>query len=1340
MSLSVYIGHTGQRLFLDDTAVYADDKALRLWIAQQTGVLKENLILLTGRGKQVKAQNLATDDEIFVFDAGRLSAKSAGAEPTSPTPTDFHPGTAPDAIANQNDLQAWQNLFRLRKSWASGLLNGCESRAKQVERYQDEQAIIERSLGVAVVSLQQHVKSAEQKYLAAETWAEELLQEQDAHIGNWEQHLDDLRAVPARVEFGRFIQGATPASRRTSLQGNMTTLQGFVDSTAMAKAAGVTRSIMQGLADRVGNMRNELDTIQKDSGELLQAVEQIGGRSPAHSSQEPSQLFEEIKLVATRMASDFEHVQSLSRNAQSISSASKLALQATRNHIPTLGEYCTEMNDLVQRSKQQKDTAAETAMEHMRTLSRVETRLKDLVDDAKNLGVSEDDQQVFSTVAVISRLPSVYGQLLVESVRRREWAAKMRRDSATLQEEVATYQEEEDKRRKKWVRSVEDVADVGALQSNVLGIELSLQNEGGSWPTVTREELQEYLNSVLRVYGPGEVTEELNQAVKDLDKPTRKQIKHARAFKNGSMHEAAFGDTSLLLRGDEQHKVLRESNGRLEEDLRAQKSRQRRLSSTAQALEDKKLARRVVDLEAELQAHRDEAATRKNSDAETQKQVEEAISTKKDLMENMEAQQREFASERRILERELGEAKERVEELENDMDRLMGSRDDERSGIDVKLAALQAEVARLKEDASGHAASAATEQAARNALERQLASVESARAAAVEEARQMRIEKQKQQDDHAEQLQLLAAAHSHLVSSGPPEGLAALAAALEELARKSAAHVKDLADAVAFAKSENESLWTSNERQAIELAKVAEKQNESDEHVRRTQESLAAEQAKAHSLEQQLRDEQDQIRTLREKFAEGETGSEVLRQRVAEEEARAGKLASELAEAKSHVNSLDIELMRMQKKHKAYHTSAEAAVERLHKRAERAKELSQRLWSQNARLRRLVEQFGLALSYSEDGAMIIERASKMAASTTIADTTLPSGPGDFSRTVSLTSPPPTRKSSGADHTELPDIHWTDAQSPEDESARFEAFLAAISRFNLDYFCDQIHKRLRDYEYTAKKYAKESKESTKRADAYKERSLKLKSESHAKIAVRDFKEGDLALFLPTRGQAKGAWAAFNVGCPHYFLAEREGMRLGSRDFIVARIQRVEQKVVDLSRSNTTAATTDGGSSITSMDNNDNPFDLSDGLTWWMVHAIEERTMGGSSAGIAPSTPGLGKSTVAAANVDAKGSIRIKRSSKGEDASKVLGKSLDSRRSSSNSKKGVVGALVPTIAGGGGSPVVGDVAVRSRSESQASLRPPPGAGVGGGGLGVIEDNIHDDAQPPAEQVRHDLLWGP
>ena len=1398
MSISIYIGHTGQCLRLDPSTTTSLD-ALKSWIASQTNIQTRSQILLTAQGKQVRTQTLLTENELFVFDSGWLNGKKA-ASPSKESieslgDDDFLPGPAPDTITNTNDLASWQNLFKVRRSWAAGLLNGCGSRAKQAEQLQDRKAVIERSLGVAVASLQQHIKSAEKQYLGVENWANEQLQEQQAHADNWEHNLDSLRSIPARPEFTRFVQPMMPVSgsRRHSQQ-NIATLQGYVDIVAVKQAASAARSSMSALSNKVDNMRGALDSAANSSNDLLQAVDQINNRSTLDdSASDPGQLLGEIDMVVKKMASDLEHVQSLPRTPQACAQASKMALLHTRNYLPNLHDYCTEMNELVQKSRRERDGAAEMALEHMRTLSAIESQLAKLYQDIKELEMPEDQQAPFITLSIISRLPSVYGHLLVESVRRREWVAKMKRDSATLQEEVATYQEEEEKRRKKWMRNVDDLVTADALQSHVLGIELSLQNEGGSWPMVTREELAEYLNTLLDTFGQGPVTDEIDQAIKDLDKPTRKQMKHAKAFKNGSMHEAAFGDTSLFLRGDDSNKALQNANARLEEDLKAQKSRVRKLEdllhrssqlskastgdiftptsdgalshrvstptipigtpqqyddfsrnssmtkrrpsfAQGQGNEERRLAKRVVDLEAELQAHKDEAVTRKNSDADVQKQVEEAMATKKDLMANMDAQQREFAVERRNLERELAEAREKADEAENEIERLQGSR-----------IVTDEEISRLKEDAAGHAARAATEHDARSSIERKLEQAESARRNAEEELQKARDGEERKREAEADQLQAMATAHAHLaVDAEAPSGLLGLATALEELARKSAAHAKDLEEAIAFAKSENESLAASSERQKAELAATDEKQAACEEEVRQAQEKLSAEEAKTKSLELQLVEEQEQLRSLRNKFAEGETGSEVLRQRVTEEEERVAKLRTELAEAKSLNNSLDVEILRLQKKQKSYHSTAEASAERLHKRADRAKEVSQKLYSQNLRLVRLLERLGLVVTH-EGEKMAVERASKMAASTTMIDPSM-----YLSRQVSTASPPPTRKPSAADDEpgdDLRMLHWPDAPNPEDESAQFDAFLQTLSRFDLDVFADAVTKRVKDFEYTAKKYSKEAKESTKRAEAYKERALKLRSEAHAKIAVRDFKDGDLALFLPTRGgQVKGAWAAFNIGCPHYFLAEKESMRLGSRDFIVARIQKVEQKIVDLSGQRAAAQIAADGRSLgeasdaaSSMQvEDDNPFDLSDGLTWWMVHAAEER-----GAGAAPTTPGLGKSTVSTANVDAKGSIRIKRSSKSDDASKHLNKSLDSRRSSSTSKKNFPATSTGAVGSTSTTTPHLETTPRQRSESQASSlnntmlptpQPRPLPAPAGSGLGITSE------PQPHEQVRQDLLWGP
>jgi len=69
-----------------------------------------------------------------------------------------------------------------------------------------------------------------------------------------------------------------------------------------------------------------------------------------------------------------------------------------------------------------------------------------------------------------------------------------------------------------------------------------------------------------------------------------------------------------------------------------------------------------------------EIAARETTANDMKAQVEEANSTKKDLMENFDAQQREFIEERKSLESEIKRLKSKLEELEDEMDRYLGSR------------------------------------------------------------------------------------------------------------------------------------------------------------------------------------------------------------------------------------------------------------------------------------------------------------------------------------------------------------------------------------------------------------------------------------------------------------------------------------------------------------------------------------------------------------------------------------------------------------------------------------------------------------------------------------------
>ncbi|KAJ3206312.1 oligomeric, coiled-coil, peripheral membrane protein [Entophlyctis luteolus] len=74
-------------------------------------------------------------------------------------------------------------------------------------------------------------------------------------------------------------------------------------------------------------------------------------------------------------------------------------------------------------------------------------------------------------------------------------------------------------------------------------------------------------------------------------------------------------------------------------------------------------------------------------------------------------------------------------------------------------------------------------------------------------------------------------------------------------------------------------------------------------------------------------------------------------------------------------------------------------------------------------------------------------------------------------------------------------------------------------------------------------------------------MKLSVSERGKIAFSSFREGDLALFLPTRHPK--AWAAFNVNAPHYFLSTTSALesfpvQIKKRDWILGHISKIEHR--------------------------------------------------------------------------------------------------------------------------------------------------------------------------------------
>jgi len=1215
-----------------------------------------------------------------------------------------------------------------------------------------EQATIERGTQVAVGNHDAHIKGLEQKYQAAKEWYDGVEKEAGDNLARLDADCEQLGTVPAILNFTRFLaKEMRPAQNIPNNVIVRETLQHFIDVEAVKKATATSKRVRESFGKRMGNMSAQLGRIGSDYNELLSAVGQGQSRSIVDDSEEPIRLYNEIDAVAKKVESDFEHVMGLEASSRSVAQVSKMALLHTRNFLPAIQEYSIEMSDLVRRAVEQKNAAIRNSVESMQGIANIESIIASLGAELEQISIPEEGVAAFELISLVSRLPYIYGTLLVEAVRRREWMERMQRDTSSLAEEMATFQEEEERRRKKWLKPIADVINVEAVQGGLLGFEMNVQPEKTVWPTVTREELREYLQNLQRLEGQEAEAEAFAQAIKDLDRPTKQQIKRAKNFKMGSVHEPAFGRASqLLVRGDDELRVLKEGNAKLEDELRGYKSRVRRLEDlvhrqttvsrlsvgappsfgmpepgdstpTAEVAsprlqgelsrrssissrrysanagqEDK---RRILRLEQELAAEKEaraklenDAQARRDEDADQQRQFEEAMSTKNNIMENMRAQQREFADERKSLEEEIQAYKTRIEEAEDELDRVLGSRDNEQTRVDGRLQELVAELEQSRKTAA---------EQSKRADER----IEALQAELIDR----KAVKTQERDS-------LAAAFTHLSpGTSVPDDHSALISQLEDLAVRSLNHQKELEQAVAMARSDNENAHARIEEQEHDFNT---KLGEHEKQVASLREELDVEKARVASITAELEEERSHLHNLRTKFAEGETGSEVLRKRVEEEEAKVGRLQTELAEKSSHANSLDVELMRVEKKLRKLE---DVDTSRTHQRMHRAKDLSQRLYTQHERLVRLLEALGFVITH-EDGEMVLQRASRLGGSTVMTDTS-----AGLSRSTTTPSPTPLKRFL-EDVGDLHFLQWTEATSPEEEDQRYEELISKLELFNIETFSDAVAKRMRDMEHTARKWQKE-------ARAYRDKAHRFQADSHDKIAYRSFKEGDLALFLPTRNNAHRPWAAFNVGAPHFFLREQDTHRLGGKEWLVARISKVEERIVDLSKTLDGAprASLDDRSIASSNAvsfEDDNPFELSDGLRWYLLEATEEKPM-------APGTPGIkGAVTVKSSLETGQGQMQ-KAKKKSMDPATQLGKSLDSRRSSGTSKKSAALVGISRNSAEALSP-------SERPDSAAATRGPSPAGTHGPSHlretttnGSGPDKTVDDGN--GGNVR-DLLWGP
>ena len=1283
---------------------------------------------MSPKGKQVKFQTLVNEvsihlpgdvcrlissqAELFVYDRDLLAPRQSSTNlslPNEPLPEAFDPQDPPNDVADENSLQSWQMLFKDRRTWAvrlSETSDGMLNRATQVDV---EIMVIRRATAVAVENVRQHITAIFSKYRDVRGWARDILKDQSMTRAGWESNMQRYSDVAIDSRLRRFFRGFEDGDEKDKAL-NKATLKTLAYAGDHRHSALRAQQVAEELQGRLSKMERQYEEISREGNGLVETFSRDWASLAEDIQQVASGLEEEVDVIVKKINVDYESTLGLPKTSRSLLAVTKTAMVHSQNFLPSLIETVADIDRLLRRTIERKNKAMEKALGHMQRISTVQSAIASFQPKLADLDLSEEDGASLDALSYINQIPLVYGSLLVEAVRRQEWLGKMMTDSSTLAEEMATHKDDEERRRRKWLRTVRDYLSQAAMDSKTLGIEVNVKNHEPSWPALTRDDLDLFTTSLKNVGAFDATIKDVEEAVKSLDMPSKQQMRYANAqFKNGSIHGANYSRNSLLMRGDDDLiQTLQSDKTRLEDRLKGSESRVRKLEdllhrtsqmqrpipsrpsssgldrfSTSPVLPqavmisqkpsdtdmrraslssrpvsatfgatDKSLLQKIVQLEGELEAEKsksarlqEKAVIHAKTQEDLQQKFQDETSLKKDLMDNFEAQKVEFDSERRLHHDDNRKLKIRLEETEEELDRVLGSHENARFNHENRKQAFDDEVAAIRREA---AAKAEIAKQRTTSLEDKIRSQDT-------RISDLELDQENQQERQTEFQRALASAHDQLAGEDEtPKSFENLVAAVEILSQRASDHHREIQLALDTAQEENMSVGSrlkdrSDEIMALQT-RLRTEQNGANDVLR----ELAAEKSRFHSLNEEFDDHRQELAQLRAQFEDHATGPDALKNRLAAEEQKVEHLHLEFSSAQAAADQSEREMSSLREQIEALQSHNLATYARLQARGERAGQVSLHLFTQVDRLTRTLENIGYSVT-RQDETMVIQRVPRSTAGVNSAMV-------DQSQSISISSPsapPPAHYSSPPSY-----LHWAALEDEERETEDFEAFMHESLAFDMDAFSEAVVKRVKDVEHLARKWQREAK-------AYREKFQRAHLDAQQKISFRSFRAGDLALFLPTRNQTPSRpWAAFNVGAPHYFLREQEPHKLQSRDYLLARISKVEERVVDLgkgpnapSHGDAPAPSNDGAASVDEY----NPFGLSDGLRWHFLDATEDKLS-------APTTPGPGKTTVASVHVDAAGSIQRSHARTADDpsgVSKTLAKSLDSRRSSANSRKSIAG---------------------------------------------------------------------
>ncbi|KAK9386833.1 hypothetical protein V1515DRAFT_109106 [Lipomyces mesembrius] len=1200
MWLRVYNAHTGKAIDVNSEQ-FLSLPELKDALALQHGVTSGQQILMTSRATQLRMANLAHETALYLFDRFLLANPSPSPPPSMSPLIPLNTQPFPN-ITNLKPTQAeLVELFESRAAWSNGLFTRAESLNSTLAATLTEIKVIRRSVDVAMAHLIQHLTNIEKSFKDVLGLAVSISQEHGAT--DWNVSLARLDLLNVIDSFG----GGK--------------LSAWVDH---EKVKNIQRDLVfnnQNIRDRVRDIKFVSHKVSGDSEALQRDIEAWNEieRKLVDGWDNTSSILEDLQAIVQKINKDAEYIADLPNTPASIRSITRMASLHQREYLPTISGAVSELWEYNRNAQSRKSAVQISSLRHLHTLSIVQSRASPIRPDLASVERElEGSQASLGILRQMDSLPLIYGSLLIESIRRVEWNQRIKALTGEVAEEFATWKDDEQKRRTKWLKrfggnldnfeqnfansvsahgvgganataattSMNSMYSLKNASASLFAVELNLIcSKEEAVLGVTRDDIVAFIESLKHVEGTEAMVSEIQEMFAELDHTTQdrstvSERHRERLFKTGSFTEHMRNSMSLNRHDARQSSPeyddtahLVKENKRLQEKVKGYESRVRRLE----------------DL---LHRQYRSSPTGSSGFFPSVVPIHPLAVSRHHSVPLMDQQQQQQLLQQSRSSPPLSQSPRDISVRSGRGD---GSTNGSASAMDLK-----AELQKLRATLDLERESSTRVRKQLEETENNVRDIEVIKQDLLANLSQQEAEFQRERKSLNEEISFLKVRIYTLEdeeqtledSRVDNEGLIANLEHALEVQQQRERDLEDIkSDLDAEIRSLRESLRMEREETArmnLLLKDSSETENTLNTRIEELVAKLKLADFSAKNVdivrEEKLRVEQElALANSRFALSEDEKSRAILESAVSRERA---EMLSERVRSMWHIISGGVEnepsheeleaalntkieeqatvLTRLRDLESEV-AQAKSAMRDLTKMYEsrtlKARDLTQRLYTYYRRSRQLMDTLGIVYS-----------GTKMVFNYPVVDDHLYKILPEKEREKRLAERSASTPDGDSTLSSIPDIdvlYWMDSCENDvgDSSAEADRYMHYLHAIDFDYdeFAAIVRERVKDAEYIASKW-------NKMARLYREKARRAKKDASEKIAYKSFKAGDLALFLPTSSkvnEANHAWAAFNDGAPYCFLRDDDAHSLDGRQWMVGRISQMEEDM-DITRSNDSIA--------------------------------------------------------------------------------------------------------------------------------------------------------------------------